>query len=172
MAPVEIGGQLSQSARPRSCSMAFMWNARQCRSLVSLWRLGHQMEKPRITAKIAGRPLHPLLRPFVVGYFLAVCGCDLVYSQASIFAQNDAGDFASITEWLLGAGLVAAALTALVALIDYFGERRFRRLPDAWMYGAGGVLVALLALYNLDIRFVSGSEAILPMGLILSLSTV
>ena len=40
------------------------------------------------------------------------------------------------------------------------------------MYGAGGVLVTALALYNLDIRFTSGSEAILPMGLILSLSTV
>jgi uncharacterized membrane protein len=113
------------------------------------------MEKPRITAKIAGRPLHPLLRPFVIGYFFAVCACDLVYSQASIFAQNDAGDFASITEWLLGAGLGAAGLTALVALIDLFG-----------------VLVAVLALYNLDIRFASGTEAILPMGLILSLSTV
>jgi len=130
------------------------------------------MEKPRITAKIAGRPLQPLLRPFVIGYFFAVCGCDLVYSQASIFAQNDAGDFTSITEWLLGAGLVAAALTGLVALIDFLGEQRFRRLPDAWMYAASGLLVAALALCNLDMRFHLGNEAILPMGLILSLSTV
>jgi uncharacterized membrane protein len=130
------------------------------------------MEKPRITAKIAGRPLHPLLRPFVIGYFFAVFGCDLVYSQASVFAQYEAGDFASITEWLLGAGLVMAGLTAIVALIDLLGERRFRHLPDAWMYGAGGVLVTALAVCNLDIRFTSGTEAILPMGLILSLSTV
>ena len=49
------------------------------------------MEKPRITAKIAGRPLHPLLRPFVIGYFFAVCGCDLVYSQASVVLGEDAG---------------------------------------------------------------------------------
>ena len=130
------------------------------------------MEKPRITAKIAGRALHPLLRPFMVGYFLAVLGCDLVYSQAGVFAQNDAGGFASITEWLLGAGLVAGALTGFVAVLDFLGEQRFRRLPDAWMYGAGGVLVAVLALYNLDLRFAAGTEAILPMGLILSLSTV
>ena len=67
---------------------------------------------------------------------------------------------------------MAAGLTALVALIDFFGEQGFRRLPDAWMYGVGGVLVTILAIYNLDIRFMSGSEAILPMGLILSLSTV
>jgi len=131
------------------------------------------MEKPpRITAKIAGRPLHPLLRPFVIGYFFAAFGCDLLYSQASVFAQYEAGDFASITEWLLGAGLVMAGLTAIVAVIDLLGERRFRHIPDAWMYGAGGALVAALALCNLDIRFTAGSEAILPMGLILSLSTV
>ena len=40
------------------------------------------------------------------------------------------------------------------------------------MYAAGGVLVAVLAIYNLDLRFSAGSAAILPMGLILSLSTV
>ena len=88
------------------------------------------IQKPRITAKIAGRPLHPLLRPFAIGYFLAVCLCDLVYSQASVFAQNDAPGFASITEWLLVAGLVTAGLAAIVALIDLLGERQFRTLPD------------------------------------------
>ena len=96
------------------------------------------MQKPRITAKIAGRALHPLLRPFVIGYFFAACACDLVYSQASVFAQNDAGDFASITEWLLGAGLVAAGLTALVALIDLFGEQRFRLVESALLAQCNG----------------------------------
>ena len=93
------------------------------------------MQKPRITAKIAGRALHPLLRPFVIGYFFAACACDLVYSQASVFAQNDAGDFASITEWLLGAGLVAAGLTALVAAIDLFGEQWV--LPEPYEFPPG-----------------------------------
>ncbi len=129
-------------------------------------------EKPRITAKIAGRPLHPLLRPFAIGYFLAVCGCDLLYSQASIFAQNDAAEFASITEWLLGAGLVMAGLAAIVALIDLWGESRFRGLPDARMYAAGGALVVALEVYNLGLRTSAGAAAIAPMGLILSLSAV
>ena len=130
------------------------------------------VEKPRITAKIAGRPLHPLLRPFAIGYFLAVCACDLVYSQASVFAQNDAAEFASITEWLLVIGLVSAGLAAVVALIDLLGERRFRALPDARMYAAGGALVVALELYNLLLRHSSGADAITPMGLILSLSAV
>jgi len=33
------------------------------------------MGKPRVTAKIAGHALHPLLRPFAVAYFLAVGAC-------------------------------------------------------------------------------------------------
>ena len=130
------------------------------------------IEKPRITAKIAGRPLHPLLRPFAIGYFLAVCACDLVYSQASVFAQSDAPEFASITEWLLVIGLVMAGLAAIVALIDLLGERRFRSLPDARMYAAGGALVVALELCNLSLRYSSGADAITPMGLILSLSAV
>jgi uncharacterized membrane protein len=130
------------------------------------------IEKLRITAKIAGRPLHPLLRPFAIGYFLAVCGCDLVYSQASLFARGDAPEFASITEWLLSVGLIAAGLAAIVALVDLWGDRRFRSLPDAPMYAAGGALVVALEFCNLDIRHSDGAAAIMPMGLILSLSAI
>ncbi|MFI5001701.1 MAG: DUF2231 domain-containing protein [Reyranellales bacterium] len=130
------------------------------------------LDKPRITAKIAGRPLHPLLRPFAIGYFLAVCACDLVYSQASLFTQSAAPEFASITEWLLGVGLVMAGLAAIVALIDLLGESRFRSLPDARMYAMGSALVVGLELHNLDLRYSAGAGAITPMGLILSLSAI
>jgi uncharacterized membrane protein len=102
------------------------------------------IEKPRITAKIAGRALHPLLRPFAIGYFLAALACDLVYSQASLFAQQGAPEFASITEWLLGTGLVMAGLAAVVAL----------------------------EVYNFHIRQAAGADAITPTGLILSLSAI
>lgn len=130
------------------------------------------LEKPRITAKIAGRPLHPLLRPFAIGYFLAVCACDLVYSQSNVFVRDSAPEIASITEWLLVVGLIMAGLAAIVAVIDLLGEQRFRGLPDARMYAAGGALVVVLELYNLGIRHSSGAEAITPMGLFLSLATI
>ena len=130
------------------------------------------IEKPRITAKIAGRALHPLLRPFAIGYFLAACACDLVYSQASIFAQQGMPEFASITEWLLGAGLVMAGLAAIVGLIDLLGERQFRTLPDLRMYAGGSALVVALEMYNFHIRQAAGADAITPTGLILSLSAI
>jgi len=130
------------------------------------------MDKPRITAKIAGRALHPLLRPFAVAYFIAVGACDLIYSQAGVLAQYGTPEFASITQWLLIAGLVTAGLAAVVALIDFLGEERFRTLPDLGMFAAGGTLVLLIELYNLYIRAATGVAAIVPMGLALSLSAV
>jgi len=129
-------------------------------------------DKPRITAKIAGYPLHPLMRPFAIGYFIAVCACDLLYAQANIFVQAQSADFAPITEWRLGVGLAMALLTGLIALIDWLGERRFRVLPDTWMFAAGGTLVMLVEGANLDLRWSGGAPAIAPMGLILSLSAV
>ena len=128
--------------------------------------------KPHITAKIAGRPLHPLLRPFAIGYFLAACGCDLVYSQASLFARSDAAEFASITGWLLTAGLVMAGLTGVIALIDFVGDRGFRALPDNRIFAAGSALVVLLEISNLALRHAEGAAAILPHGLILSLAAI
>ena len=129
-------------------------------------------DKPHVTAKIAGRPLYPLLHPFSLIYFLAACGCDLLYSQANIFVRDQSPEFASITEWLLAVGLIMAAATALVALIDFLGDARFRTLPDARMYAAGTVLAGVIELYNLDLRWDEGADAIAPVGLILSLAAV
>jgi uncharacterized membrane protein len=129
------------------------------------------MEKTRITAQIAGHALHPLLRPFVIGYFVAVLGCDLLYAQASAFAQSTS-DFAHITEWLLAAGLIMAVAAAIVALIDFFGDARFRALPNLWTCAFGALLVLALEGSNLDLRWTRGEEAIAPMGLILSLSAI
>lgn len=126
--------------------------------------------KPRITAKIAGRALHPLLRPFAVGYFLTACAADLVYTQASVFVRHSVPEFAGITEWLLIAGLVMAVLAAIVAAIDLLGERQFRSIPDLRMYAAGGALVMALEVYNLHIRMAAGADAITTTGLVLSLA--
>ena len=110
------------------------------------------LEKPRITARIAGLALHPLLAPIAVGCFFAAFACDLVYAQATLFAPKGMPELAAIIERLLGAGLVVAGLTVFVALIDLVGERRFRSLPDLRMYAAGSALVVALEMYNLDLR--------------------
>jgi uncharacterized membrane protein len=124
------------------------------------------MSNPKSTASIAGHPIHPMLIPFPIAFFVATFVCDLVYWQTA----NDAWVTASM--WLLGAGLVMAALAAVAGLSDVLGEVRIRALNDVWWHAGGNVLVVLVELYNLYIRYSEGTSAIVPKGLVLSLVVV
>ena len=70
--------------------------------------------------------------------------------------------------WLLGAGLVMAALAAIVGVIDVLGEARIRALNDAWLHAGGNVIAVLIELYNFYFRYEQGSSAIIPRGAVLS----
>jgi uncharacterized membrane protein len=104
------------------------------------------MTNPRSTASIAGHPIHPMLIPFPVAFFVATLVCDVV------FWRNGNGTVATAAIWLLGAGLVMAALAAVAGLTDVLGEERIRSLNDAWWH--------------------AGTAAIVPKGLVLSLIAV
>lgn len=129
--------------------------------------------KPNITARIADRPLYPMLRPFAGGYFIATLGCDLLYFSTQSSAQRGLSvvEFGEITVWLLGAGLVLAVLAGIAALIDFCGEVLFRELPDVGLYMSGSLLVIVLGLYNFLIRYTEGGEDIMEVGLTLSMTT-
>jgi uncharacterized membrane protein len=124
------------------------------------------MSNPKSTASIVGHPLHPMLIPFPIAFFVATFLCDLAFWQSS----NDAWVTASL--WLLGVGIVMAALAAVAGLTDVLGEPRIRALNDAWWHAGGNVLVVLLEIYNFYIRYADGASAILPKGLIVSLIVI
>ncbi|MBV9348225.1 MAG: DUF2231 domain-containing protein [Pseudolabrys sp.] len=124
------------------------------------------MANPKSTAKIAGHPLHPMVIPFPVAFFVATFACDLAF-----WKSGNAG-FATASLWLLGAGLVMAALAAVLGLIDFFGEARIRALNDAWWHAGLNVLAVLLSLYNFYIRYSNPTGAVLMTGLVLSLIVV
>ena len=121
------------------------------------------MANPQSTAKIAGHPIHPMLIPFPIAFFVATFVCDLVYWQTGNAA------WANATICLLGAGIIMAALAALAGLTDVIGEERIRSLADAWWHAGGNVIVVLIQLYNWYARYDQGAAAIVPKGLILSL---
>jgi uncharacterized membrane protein len=121
---------------------------------------------PRSTASIAGHPLHPMLIPFPIAFFVFALLCDLAF-----WRTGDAF-WASAALWLLGAGLVMAALAAVFGLIDFLGEPRIRALNDAWWHAGGNVLAVLISLYNWYLRYTTGEAAILPTGLLLSFIVV
>jgi len=121
---------------------------------------------PRSTASIAGHPIHPMLIPFPIAFFVGTFVCDLVF-----WSTGNDGWFAA-TLWLLGAGLVMAALAALAGLTDVLGEARIRSLGTVWWHAGGNVLVVLIELYNWYSRFTHGPIAVVPSGLVLSLVVV
>jgi uncharacterized membrane protein len=117
------------------------------------------MPNPRSTASIAGHPIHPMLIPFPIAFFVGTFACDLVYWQTS----NSA--WAAATPWLLGAGLVMAALAAVMGLIDVFGDQQIRQLSTVWWHAGANVLVVLIEFFNLFFRYQQGPAAIVPNGL-------
>ena len=124
------------------------------------------MANPQSTAKIAGHPIHPMLIPFPIAFFVSTFVCDLVYWQTGYAA------WATAATWLLGAGLVMAVLAALVGLTDVLGDQRIRALNDAWWHAGGMVIVVLIELYNWYARYEQGTAAVVPKGLVLSLIVV
>lgn len=121
---------------------------------------------PRPTAQIARHPIHPMLVGFPIAFFVATLVCDLVYWRTG------SADWARATQWLLGAGLLMAALAAVAGLIDVLGDSRIREIRDVWLHAGGNVLVVLLELYNFYSRYTHGAAAIVPTGLVISLIVV
>ena len=78
------------------------------------------MANPQSTAKIAGHPIHPMLIPFPIAFFVGTFACDIAY-----WVTGNA-NWAMVTPWLLGAGIIMAALAALAGLTDVIGEERIR----------------------------------------------
>jgi uncharacterized membrane protein len=121
---------------------------------------------PQSTAQIAGHPLHPMLIPFPVAFFVATFVCDVIFWQTG----NSAWSTASL--YLLGAALIVAALAALAGLTDFLGDHRIRDLSAAWHHMIGNVVVVLLSAWNWYRRYEAGDAAVLPTGLLISLVVV
>jgi uncharacterized membrane protein len=124
------------------------------------------MANPKSTASIAGHPIHPMLIPFPIAFFVSTFVCDL------IFWRTGNSGWVTASLWLLGAGLIMAALAAVVGLIDVLGEPRIRELNDAWYHAGGNVLAVLIEVFNWLSRYNNGEAAVLPTGLVLSLIVV
>lgn len=120
---------------------------------------------PRSTARIFGHPIHPMLIPFPIAFFIGAFVTDIVYWQT----ENLMWQYFSI--WLLTGGLIMGALAALTGFIDYFGDRRVRKLRPATPHMLLNIVVMLLALVNAFVHSRDGWTAVVPQGLILSAVT-
>ena len=121
---------------------------------------------PVSSANAMGHPLHPILITLPIGLFVATFLFDLLFWQTADEA------FAKGALWLLGAGLVGAALAAVAGLIDFLGDARIRALGDAWQHAIGNVILVLIQLFSFYQRYRYGSSAVVPLGLSLSLLAI
>lgn len=121
---------------------------------------------PVSSANLAGHPMHPMLVTLPIGFFVATLLFDIVYWATA----SDA--FATGALWLLGFGLLAAALAAITGLIDFVGDDRIRNISDAWQHAIGNVIAVLVQLFSFYWRYRHGVGGVLPVGIVLSLVAV
>lgn len=114
----------------------------------------HETVNPHSTAKIAGHPLHPMIIPFPIAFFVSTFVTDLLY------LNTGRAGFATASKWLLAAGIAGALLAAVMGFIDFAGDRRVRSLRQAWLHLGGNLLVVVLEAVNLYLRAVPGPSAV------------
>jgi uncharacterized membrane protein len=121
---------------------------------------------PVSSANLMGHPLHPILITLPIGFFIATFLFDV------IFWWTRTEMWATAALWLLGAGLIAAALAATAGLIDFIGDARIRQINDAWQHAIGNVILVLVQAFSFYWRYRHGSSAVVPLGLSFSLIAV
>lgn len=122
-----------------------------------------EVPNPRSTAKVAGHPIHPMLIPFPIAFFVGALISDLLYCSL--------GDafWATASLYMIGAAIVMALLAALAGFTDFLGDRRVRALGHAWQHMIGNLLAVVVAIVNFVIRLGDPASAIVPTGLVLSI---
>jgi uncharacterized membrane protein len=106
-----------------------------------------------------------MLVPFPIAFLVGALLSDIAYWQ------TDDAFWARVSLWLVGAGLVSGLLAALFGAIDFFTIKRVREHSAGLIHAGGNVAAIILTLINLIIRWGNAADAILWLGLILSLLT-
>jgi uncharacterized membrane protein len=119
---------------------------------------------PHSTAKIGTHPIHPMLVPFPIVCFIGALVTDIVF-----LSNHDPG-WATASRYLLGIGIVMAALAALAGLTDFFGEKRIQG-SDAIKHMLANVTAVVLEIINFFVRLHSDAP-IGGIGIVLSVIVV
>jgi uncharacterized membrane protein len=116
---------------------------------------------PHSTARIGGHPIHPMLIPFPIVCFIGTLVADIV------FLRTHDPAWAIASRYLLGIGIVMAALAAIAGLTDFLGDSRIRHASDALKHMLANVTAVIVEIVNFFLRLHSDS-AIGSIGVYLS----
>jgi uncharacterized membrane protein len=115
-------------------------------------------DNPKSTAKIAGHPVHPMIIPFPITFFVSTLVTDVAYLSTA------RAGFAEASTWLLGAGIATALLAAVFGFTDFLSERRIRAMRQSWLHMIGNLLVVILEAVNLSLRYRGGAMPAVAVG--------
>src|SRR3546814_19496075 len=85
------------------------------------------LPNPKSTANIMGHPIHTMIVPFPIVFFVSAFVVDIM------FLRNGQPGWATAAIWLLAAGLVQAALATIAGLMDLAGDLPIRGVHDTWL---------------------------------------
>jgi uncharacterized membrane protein len=120
----------------------------------------------RSTARIARRPLYPLLVAFAVSCFLGTLATDIAYWRTADMMWADFSD------WLVTAGVVVGYVTILVTLIEVLVPRSGRLHRPTWPYAIGNIVTLILATLNMLVHTRDAWTSVVPWGVALSAAAV
>jgi uncharacterized membrane protein len=120
----------------------------------------------RSTIRIGDHPIHPMLVPFPIAYFIAAFLTDLVYWRT---AEMMWADFSA---WLVTVGVIMGYLAAIAGLIDFLSNRLIRSLRPAWPHAIGNAVILILATLNMFVHTHDAWTSVVPWGLVLSTAVV
>ncbi|HVU19301.1 MAG TPA: DUF2231 domain-containing protein [Rhizomicrobium sp.] len=107
---------------------------------------------PRSRIQIAGHPIHVMLVPFVIGYYMGAFGSDIAYA-----ATHDSF-WARAAFWLIGAGIIVSVFAGTIGFIDFLAEPKIRALSAAWWHLGANLAMSGVSIADLCLRFETGAE--------------
>lgn len=114
-------------------------------------------------AKLLGHPIHPMLVVFPLGLLASSLGFDVGY----LTTENP--EFATVSFWLISAGILGGLLSALFGAIDWWAIPSHTRAKAIGLWhGGGNVVVVLLFIGTWWLR--SQAPGYTPSSLAIALS--
>jgi uncharacterized membrane protein len=116
------------------------------------------------TVAIAKHPLHPVIVTFPIAFLVGALGTDLGF-----WLTHDSF-WPRASFWLIGAGLVSGVLAALIGMADFLKIRRVRERQAGWVHMFGNIAALIATLINFVLRWDNAVNAVIPIGLLLSIA--
>jgi uncharacterized membrane protein len=116
------------------------------------------------TVAIAGHPIHPIIVIFPVAFLSTAAGTDIGYwLTKDLF-------WARASLLLIGLGLLAGVMAALIGLFDFVKIPKVRKRTAGWAHMIFNVTALVLTLVNFGLRLGNSTNIIIPIGLVISLA--